>query len=63
VEDAPLEPPNKRRKVEQIEEDSNIINITPTPDGRHAVVVTAEDKNLRVFSVSDEGRLEQLSQR
>jgi hypothetical protein len=41
----------------------NIIHMVVTASQNYAVIVTAEDKCLRVFEISPEGKLEQLSQR
>lgn len=42
---------------------SSIPIIVPTPNGRHVVAVTAEDKHIRVFEIGTEGLLTQLSAR
>jgi tRNA (guanine-N(7)-)-methyltransferase subunit TRM82 len=63
VEQEPSEErPIKRRKVDTAEQ-PNIIKLMVTPSQKHAVLVTGEDKCVRVFSISSEGVLEQLSQR
>ena len=40
-----------------------IIKLTATPNGRHLVAVTGEDKCIRVLRVLADGGLEQLSKR
>jgi tRNA (guanine-N(7)-)-methyltransferase subunit TRM82 len=55
------QPPSKKRKVHVQDETANITKIVITPSQTHAVVVTAEDKSVRVFSLSQEGKLEHLS--
>ena len=63
-EDASLdEPPNKKRKIDEIEQLPTIISITPTSDQTRVVVVTGEDKCVHVFTVLENGTLEQLSRR
>jgi hypothetical protein len=57
------EPPSKKRKVATDSSLPNIINISVTPDQLYAVVVTGEDKCIRVFSISSSGSLEQKSER
>ncbi|KAF2435816.1 hypothetical protein EJ08DRAFT_579631 [Tothia fuscella] len=59
------EPSPKKRKISTIEHEDppNIIAIAITSDQHHAVVVTAEDKAIRVFSVSADGQIQQLSKR
>ncbi|KAE9967487.1 hypothetical protein BLS_006342 [Venturia inaequalis] len=58
-------PPSKKRRLsnEKHEDLPNIIHMVVTASQNHLVVVTAEDKCLRVFEISPEGKLEQLSQR
>ncbi|KAF2675089.1 hypothetical protein BT63DRAFT_450069 [Microthyrium microscopicum] len=58
------EPPAKKRKTAQPEQEApNVTAIEITPDGSHAVIVTGEDKTIRVFHVSSEGVLTEKSQR
>jgi hypothetical protein len=58
------EPPAKKRKTVAPEEQApNVIAIEATPDGSHAVIITGEDKSVRVFEVSDQGVLTEKSQR
>ena len=58
-------PPSKKRRMSSTKHEDlpNIIHVVVTASQQHAVVVTAEDKCLRVFEISPEGKLEQLSQR
>ncbi|KAJ9655088.1 tRNA (guanine-N(7)-)-methyltransferase non-catalytic subunit trm82 [Neophaeococcomyces mojaviensis] len=41
----------------------HVSHLVTTSDGKHAIAITAEDKAVRVFSVSRKGRLRQLSSR
>lgn len=41
----------------------HVSHLITTSDARHAIAVTAEDKAVRVFSISRSGRLRQLSSR
>jgi hypothetical protein len=41
----------------------NIIKVKATPSGEYMVVITAEDKAIRVFELSAEGQLNHLSKR
>jgi hypothetical protein len=45
------------------EDPPNIIEIVVTESQSHAVIVTGEDKCIRVFEISASGQLQQLSQR
>lgn len=58
-------PPSKKRRMSSTEQEDlpNIIHMVVTASQNHLVIVTAEDKCLRVFEISPEGKLEQLSQR
>lgn len=58
-------PPSKKRRMSNAKHEDlpNIIHMVVTASQNHVVVVTAEDKCLRVFEISPEGKLEQLSQR
>jgi hypothetical protein len=55
---------SKKRRLSNVHEDPpNIIDIVVTKNQRHAVVVTAEDKSIRVFEIAADGLLNHLSQR
>lgn len=41
----------------------HVSHLITTSDAKHAIAVTAEDKAVRVFSISRSGRLRQLSSR
>jgi tRNA (guanine-N(7)-)-methyltransferase subunit TRM82 len=41
----------------------NVSHVVATLDGRHVIVVTAEDKCIRVFSINSSGRLKLSSER
>lgn len=41
----------------------NVSHLITTSDGRYAVAITAEDKAVRVYSISKRGRLRQKSSR
>ncbi|KAF2400205.1 hypothetical protein EJ06DRAFT_510207 [Trichodelitschia bisporula] len=56
-------PLNKKRKVAAAAEQPNICKLTVSHDHQHAIVVTGEDKTVRVFSLGTEGELQELSQR
>jgi tRNA (guanine-N(7)-)-methyltransferase subunit TRM82 len=57
------ERPSKKQKVQPAAGSlPNIIKLTITPDNRHAVVVT-DDKYLRVFEITHDGDITELSQR
>lgn len=58
-------PPSKKRRVSNVNyaDLPNIIHMVVTASQNHVVIVTAEDKCLRVFEISPEGKLEQLSHR
>ncbi|KAJ5911828.1 tRNA (guanine-N(7)-)-methyltransferase non-catalytic subunit trm82 [Penicillium subrubescens] len=69
-------PPEKRIKLSSPETESegkpsannaltwtNIPMVLATSDGRHVVVLTAEDKCIRVFSLSEDGKFKELSSR
>ncbi|QDS67902.1 hypothetical protein FKW77_008290 [Venturia effusa] len=58
-------PPSKKRRISSVKHEDlpNIILMVVAASQEHVVVVTAEDKCLRVFKISPEGKLEQLSQR
>ncbi|KAL8737883.1 MAG: hypothetical protein Q9181_001255 [Wetmoreana brouardii] len=43
--------------------DPNVVNLASTADGQFVVAVTDEDKRIRVFRLSPDGILEQLSER
>lgn len=59
-----MEPDSTKRQVsESPEELPNITKIKTTSDGQHVVIVTAEDKVVRVFEISSDGQLNLLSQR
>ena len=49
--------------MDSISDLPNIIDVSVTPDQTHVVVVTGEDKCIRVFSISSEGLLLQINQR
>jgi len=53
----------ERKGSETLQELPNIIKVKVTPSGRYVVVVTAEDKSVRVFEVSADGQLCHLSLR
>ncbi|KAK5172140.1 tRNA (guanine-N(7)-)-methyltransferase non-catalytic subunit trm82 [Saxophila tyrrhenica] len=57
-------PPAKKQKTAASSATGapNIIKLTSSSDGRHAVAVT-DDKNVRVFEVHDDGKLVELTQR
>jgi hypothetical protein len=58
------ESPSKKRKVSVSHEDPpNIIKLVVTESQTHVIVVTGEDKCIRVFEISESGDLQQLSQR
>lgn len=42
---------------------TNIPIVLATSDGKHVVALTAEDKCIRVFSLSEDGKLKELSSR
>ncbi|KAL1603983.1 tRNA (guanine-N(7)-)-methyltransferase non-catalytic subunit trm82 [Paraconiothyrium brasiliense] len=64
LEDEHEGPPGKRVKLTPVVEPKpNILHLKTTQDGQHLVVVTAEDKCIRVFQIDDQCRLKQLSQR
>ena len=54
---------SKKRKLSNEKKPPNVIEIELTRDNRYVVAATAEDKCVRVFSLSTEGALKQLSQR
>ncbi|KAI9700506.1 MAG: tRNA (guanine-N(7)-)-methyltransferase non-catalytic subunit trm82 [Bogoriella megaspora] len=56
-------PPGKRRKISIEETKPNIIDIVASQSHRYVVAVTAEDKCIRVFELSSDGGLYQLSER
>ncbi|KAJ5601068.1 tRNA methyltransferase [Penicillium lagena] len=61
-------PPEKRRKLSAEEKSdkptwSTIPILKVSPDGKHVVAVTAEDKSIRVLQLDDDGTLQQLSSR
>jgi tRNA (guanine-N(7)-)-methyltransferase subunit TRM82 len=57
------ERPTKKQKISSNPASlPNIIKLTVTPSNQHAVVVT-DDKCLRVFDISHEGEITELSQR
>lgn len=61
---AEAEPSSKKRKIsESLPERPNITKIKATSNGQYAVIVTAEDKAIRVFAISPDGRLNHLSKR
>lgn len=41
----------------------NVSHLIATSDGKFAIAITAEDKAVRVFSISQRGRLRQISSR
>lgn len=41
----------------------HISHLIATSDGGHAIAITSEDKTVRVFKISDSGKLQQLSSR
>jgi tRNA (guanine-N(7)-)-methyltransferase subunit TRM82 len=60
----PHESPTKKRKLSIAHEDPpTIVDIVVTESQTHAVVVTGEDKCIRVFEISENGQLQSLSQR
>ncbi|EON64218.1 hypothetical protein W97_03448 [Coniosporium apollinis CBS 100218] len=60
----PEGPPGKRRKLDASPEKSpNVTKLLVSHSNEHVVAVTGEDKCVRVFAVSSNGNLEQLSQR
>lgn len=69
-------PPEKRIKLSSPESESedkpsatnpltwtNIPMVLSTSDGKHVVALTAEDKCIRVFSLSEDGKFKELSSR
>lgn len=42
---------------------TNILKVLATSDGKHVVALTAEDKCIRVFSLSEDGKFKELSSR
>lgn len=61
-------PPEKRRKLsteEKLDKPtwSTIPILKVSPDGKHVVAVTAEDKGIRVLQLNEDGTLRQLSSR
>lgn len=69
-------PPEKRIKLSSPETESedkpsantsltwtNIPMVLATSDGKHVVALTAEDKCIRVFSLSEDGKFKELSSR
>jgi len=59
-----IEPASKKRKISTTpDEEPNITHIKVTSDGKHAIIITAEDKSVRVLEISPEGQLHHLSQR
>lgn len=60
------EPRGKKRKLDSDSvptSSSFIIKLTISPDQKYAVAVTAEDKCIRVFEITEAGKLIELSQR
>ncbi|KAF2836472.1 hypothetical protein M501DRAFT_959805 [Patellaria atrata CBS 101060] len=57
------EPPGKKRKLSPPPGSPNILKLTLSHNRKHLVAVSSEDKCIRVFSVSEQGSLDQLSQR
>lgn len=43
--------------------EANITKLASTTSGKHIVAVTGEDKSIRVLSLQESGKLEQLSKR
>lgn len=41
----------------------NVSHLIATSDGKHAIAITAEDKAVRVYNISQRGRLRQKSSR
>lgn len=67
-------PPEKKRKLSSVLEEENgsgekaiawssIPIIVTSSDGKYVVVMTAEDKSIRVLELSDEGKFRELSSR
>lgn len=54
---------SKKNAGKQSPEWSNIPILLTSFDGKHVIALTAEDKTIRVFSLSQEGKLEELSSR
>lgn len=65
TEEQPVEgPPGKKRKIENGPTKlPNVIKLVLSPDHKHAVAVTGDDKCIRVFEIASEGKLIELSQR
>jgi hypothetical protein len=61
--DTPLEERPKKRRRGNAEERPNVSRVYAHASRNYAVIITGEDKSIRVFSISSDGIMKQLSQR
>lgn len=54
---------SKKASNKQLPEWTNIPILLTSLDGKHIVALTAEDKCIRVFSLSEDGKLKEVSSR
>lgn len=63
AEESKEKPTSKKSSGKRLPEWTNIPILLTSFDGKYVVALTAEDKCIRVFSLSEEGKLEELSPR
>lgn len=63
IEESKEKKSSKKASNNQLPEWTNIPILLPSLDGKHIVALTAEDKCIRVFSLSEEGKLKEISSR
>jgi tRNA (guanine-N(7)-)-methyltransferase subunit TRM82 len=62
-EESKEKPSTKKAPGNQLPEWTNIPILLTSSDGKHVVAVTADDKCIRVFSLSEDGKLDEISSR
>lgn len=62
-EESKEKPSTKKASGNQLPEWTNIPILLTSSNGKHVVALTADDKCIRVFSLSEDGKLDEISSR